>query len=205
MKILYNKYDKTKVTDLPQVLFEGRIEVVFSEAQAGRAVRYLMKQPILGFDTETKPSFKKGEVNEVALLQVSTPEICFLFRLNQMGLPACLLQLLCDTKITKVGLSISEDLNKLRVYRNFKAGQFVELQNFVTEFGIEDKGLRKLYANVFGQKISKRQQLSNWEADVLTDAQKVYAATDAWACIQLYQELLRLKQDGFKLEKVETE
>ena len=203
MKILYNKYDKAKVANLPQALFAGRIEVVFSEAQAERAVSYLLSQPILGFDTETRPSFKKGEVNEVALLQVSTPEVCFLFRLTQMGLPACLLQLLCDTKITKVGLSISEDLNKLRAYCSFKSGRFVELQNFVTEFGIEDKSLRKLYANVFGQKISKRQQLSNWEADVLTDAQKVYAATDAWACIRLYQELLRLKQEGFKLEKVE--
>ena len=202
MKILYNKFDKTLISDLPVASFPGRIEVVQGIPQAERAIRYLLSQDILGFDTETKPSFQKGQMNQVALLQVSSPDLCFLFRLNQIGLPQCIVRLLSDERITKVGLSVIEDLNKIRVYRRFKNGQFVELQNFVEEFGIEDKSLRKLYANVFGQKISKRQQLSNWEADVLTDAQKLYAATDAWACIKLYQELLRLREVGYRLEKV---
>ena len=202
MKILYNKFDKALISDLPVASFPGRIEVVQSIPQAERAIRYLLSQDILGFDTETKPSFQKGQANQVALLQVSSPELCFLFRLNQMGLPQCILRLLTDERITKVGLSIIEDLNKMRVYRRFKNGRFVELQNFVEEFGIEDKSLRKLYANVFGQKISKRQQLSNWEADVLTEPQKLYAATDAWACIRLYQELWRLREVGYRLEKV---
>ena len=202
MKILYNKFDNALISDLPVASFPGRIEVVQSIPQAERAIRYLLSQDILGFDTETKPSFQKGQANQVALLQVSSPELCFLFRLNQMGLPQCILRLLTDERITKVGLSIIEDLNKMRVYRRFKNGRFVELQNFVEEFGIEDKSLRKLYANVFGQKISKRQQLSNWEADVLTEPQKLYAATDAWACIRLYQELWRLREVGYRLEKV---
>ena len=196
MKILYNKFDKTLISDLPVASFPGRIEVVQGIPQAERAIRYLLSQDILGFDTETKPSFQKGQMNQVALLQVSSPDLCFLFRLNQIGLPQCIVRLLSDERITKVGLY------KMRVYRRFKNGRFVELQNFVEEFGIEDKSLRKLYANVFGQKISKRQQLSNWEADVLTDAQKLYAATDAWACIKLYQELLRLREVGYRLEKV---
>ncbi len=202
MKILYNKFDKTLISDLPVASFPGRIEVVQVIPQAERAIDYLLRQNILGFDTETKPCFHKGEMNKVALLQVSSPEVCFLFRLNQMGLPRCILSLLGDTKVTKVGLSINEDLNKLRVYSAFRNGQFIELQNLAGEFGIEDKSLRKLYANVFGQKISKRQQLSNWEADVLSEPQKLYAATDAWACIRLYQELQRLRQVGYQLETV---
>ena len=202
MKILYNKYDKSLIADITVASFPGRIEVVQGIPQAERAIRYLLAQDILGFDTETKPCFQKGQANQVALLQVSSPDVCFLFRLNQIGLPRCVLSLLSDKRITKVGLSIKEDLNKLRVYREFRSGNFLDLQDFVGEFGIEDKSLRKLYANVFGEKISKRQQLSNWEADVLTDAQKLYAATDAWACIRLYQELLRLREVGFRLEKV---
>ena len=202
MKILYNKYDKALISDLPVASFPGRIEVIQGIPQAERAIRYLLSQDILGFDTETKPCFQKGQTNQVALLQVSSPDVCFLFRLNQTGLPRCVLPLLSDRRITKVGLSIKEDLNKLRAYHGFRDGRFVELQDFAGEFGIEDKSLRKLYANVFGEKISKRQQLSNWEADVLTEAQKLYAATDAWACIQLYQELLRLREEGYRLEKM---
>lgn len=202
MKILYNKFDKALIADLPVAAFPGRIEVVQGIPQAERAIRFLLSQDILGFDTETKPCFQKGQMNKVALLQVSSPQICFLFRLNMIGLPDCVVDLLSDRRITKVGLSIGEDLNKMRAYSVFRNGSFIELQNFAEEFGIEDKSLRKLYANVFGQKISKRQQLSNWEADVLTEAQRLYAATDAWACIRLYQELQRLRQVGFRLEKV---
>ncbi|MBQ7181510.1 MAG: 3'-5' exonuclease domain-containing protein 2 [Bacteroidaceae bacterium] len=202
MKILYNKFDKARITDLPVAAFPGRIEVVQGIPQAERAIRYLLSQDILGFDTESKPCFQKGQTNKVALLQVSSPTVCFLFRLNMIGLPRCIIDLLSDKRITKVGLSISEDLNKMRVYSMFRNGTFVELQYLAEEFGIEDKSLRKLYANVFGQKISKRQQLSNWEADVLTETQCLYAATDAWACIRLYQELQRLRQVGFRLEKV---
>ncbi len=200
MKILYNKFDKEKINALPQAQFEGRIEVVQGISQAERAMHYLMQQEILGFDTETKPCFQKGQHNRVALLQVSSPQVCFLFRLNQIGLPDCLLPLLTDTRITKVGLAIHEDLNKVRELRPFENGTFVELQLLASQLGIQDQSLRKLYANVLGKKISKRQQLSNWEADVLSEAQKLYAATDAWACIMLYQEFQRLSLDGYRLE-----
>ena len=185
------------------MLFEGRIVVVLSEWEAEKAVRYLLAQPILGMDTETRPSFRKGSVHQVALLQVSTYDTCFLFRLNQLGLSPSVKLLLEDTTVPKIGLSLRDDLNSLHRIGDFNAGYFIDLQNRVSEVGVEDMSLQKLYANFFGQRISKREQLSNWEADVLTDKQKLYAATDAWSCIMLYEELLRLEQTGdYELIKV---
>ena len=137
----------------------------------------------------------------VSLLQVSTPDICFLFRLNRIDLPDCLIKLLEDTKITKVALSWHDDLHGLMARRKFEPGSFIDLQNIAAEMGIKDQSLQKLYANIFGKKISKGQQLSNWEADNLTEAQMLYAATDAWACIELYKEMKKMQEEGFKLEQ----
>ena len=195
-KTIYNKYDKARIGDLPRVLFEGRIVVVLTEREAEKAVRYLLSQTILGIDTETRPSFKKGNANPVALLQVSSHEVCFLFRLNQLGLSPSVQRLLEDTTVPKIGLSLRDDLNSLHKLGEFMDGYFIDLQDHVREIGIEDMSLQKLYANFFGQRISKRERLSNWESDVLMDKQKTYAATDAWACILLYEELMRLEQSG---------
>lgn len=194
MKTLYNKFDKKKIGQLPRVLFSGRIITIISEGEAERAVDYLMKADILGFDTETKPIFKRGRQNKVALLQVSTEDTCFLFRLNRIGLCPAIVRLLETTDMIKVGLSWHDDVLSLHKRGDFKAQGFFELQDHMKELGIEDMSLAKLYANLFGEKISKREQLSNWEADVLLDKQKLYAATDAWACIMLYKEYLRLKE-----------
>lgn len=202
MKKIYSKFDKQLIPSLPQVLFSGRIETIVSEAEAEKAVDYLLSQDIIGFDTETKPIFKAGRQNEVALLQVSSNDVCFLFRLNHIEMPACVLRLLSDSSNIKVGLSWHDDLRALRKRAEFTAGEFVELQEMVREFGITDLSLQKLYANIFGEKISKTQRLSNWEAEVLSEQQKLYAATDAWACVMLYQELLRLKVEGYDLEIV---
>ena len=180
-KKIYNKYDKSKISTLPRVLFEGRIVVVLTETEAEKAVRYLLSQPILGVDTETRPSFKKGTVHQVSLLQVSGHDVCFLFRLNQLGMSPSVKRLLEDTKVPKIGLSLRDDLNSLHKLGDFNAGNFVDLQNCVSEVGVEDMSLQKLYANFFGQRISKREQLTNWEADILSDKQKGYAATDAWS------------------------
>ena len=199
MKRLYSTFDKSLIAGLPRAEFEGRIEVVQSESEAERAVEYLMRQPILGFDTETRPTFRKGPMNPVALLQVGTDDICFLFRLNMIGMPDCLLTLLRDRKLVKVGLSLHDDFQRLAQRRRFKPGTFIDVQDVARAMGIADQGLRRLYANVFGESISKSQQLSNWEADVLTEPQKRYAATDAWACIRLYRELVRLQEVGFEL------
>lgn len=203
-KQIYNKYDKTKIPTLPRAQFEGRIHVIISRAQADKAVNYLLKQPILGFDTETRPSFSKGTFHRVALLQVATYDVCFLFRLNIIGLTPAIIRLLEDTTVTKIGLSWHDDINGLHKLGNFETGLFIDIQNQVRDIGVEDLSLQKLYANLFGQQISKSQQLTNWERDVLTDKQKMYAATDAWACIQLYEELERLRQtDDYELITVE--
>ncbi len=195
-KTIYSKFDKQAISDLPRATFPGRIVVVLSKSEADRAVDFLLQQPILGFDTETRPSFKRGHTYKVSLLQVSTPDICFLFRLNHTGLTPGIIKLLQDEQVLKVGLSWHDDVNSLRHLGSFQLGAFIDIQHQAKEFGIEDMSLQKLYANIFGQKISKADQLSNWERDVLTDKQKIYAATDAWACIRLYLELERLKLTG---------
>ena len=193
-KTIYNKYEKKNIPDLPLAQFEGRIIVVLSAKETERVVRYLLSQPILGFDTETKPSFKRGDQHKVSLLQVATTDTCFLFRLNHTGLTPAIINLLEDTKVLKIGLSWHDDINALQKLGRFKPGRFIDIQQHVADIGIEDMSLQKIYANLFGQRISKRQQLSNWEADILNDKQKIYAATDAWACIRIYEEILRLQQ-----------
>ena len=195
-KLIYNKYDKSKISTLPKAEFDGRIHVIISKEQAEKAVNFLLKQPILGLDTETRPSFSKGTFYRVALLQVATYDLCFLFRLNIIGLTPAIVRLLEDTTVTKIGLSWHDDINGLHKMGHFETGTFIDIQDHVREIGVEDLSLQKLYANLFGQQISKAQRLTNWERDVLTDKQKTYAATDAWACIQLYEELERLKQTG---------
>ncbi len=193
-KTIYKKYDKKLIASLPVSTFEGRIIVILTPGETERAVRYLLDQPLLGFDTETRPSFKRGHLNIVSLLQVSTEDTCFLFRLHHTGFTPALHRLLEDTTVTKVALSWHDDVNSLHRLGDFQPGTFIDLQNMVRDIGIEDISLQKLFANLFGQKISKRQQLSNWEADILDDRQKLYAATDAWACLKMYKELIRLKE-----------
>lgn len=201
MKTLVSRYDKKLISQLPKVLFQGRIIVIQSREEAKKAVKYLLSHKIIGIDTETKPCFKRGSgMNLVALLQISTHDTCFLFRLNHIGLTEEIVALLSSNDILKVGLSLKDDFQQLRRRRDFVPGEFIELQSLAIEMGIADLSLQKLYANLFGQRISKTQQLSNWEADVLTEAQKRYAATDAWACIQLYEEMQQLNRTGYMLE-----
>ena len=191
-KTIYNKFDKQQIANLPKEEFRGRIFTITTERDAEKAVNYLMSQPILGFDSETRPTFKRNVSHQVALLQVATYDTCFLFRLNQLGLPNSIVRLLEDTSITKVALSWKDDTHMLQLRRKYKSGKFIDIQDEVGRIGIEDHSLQKIYANLFGKMISKRQQLSNWEADILSDAQKAYAALDAWACIHIYDEIQRL-------------
>ncbi|WP_314955639.1 3'-5' exonuclease [Hoylesella loescheii] len=195
-KIIYNKFDKKSIAELPTVTFPGKTVVVMSESEAEKAVDFLLSNDILGVDTETRPSFKKGESHMVSLLQVSTSNICFLFRLNHIGITPAILRLLENTTVPMVGLSLHDDILSLHKRVGFTPGNFIDLQDLVGELGIEDLSLQKLYANLFHQKISKRQRLTNWDSDVLNDKQKAYAALDAWACINLYKEILRLKNSG---------
>lgn len=206
MKTLYSKYDKKKIGSLPRVIFPGRKIVVLTEGEAEKAADYLLAHDLLGFDTETRPAFKKGQKHKVALLQVSTRDTCFLFRLNRIGLCPAVLRLLETSKIKKVGLSWHDDLLALHNRGEFNAQGFIDLQNHMDELGVKDRSLAKLYANFFGERISKREQLSNWEADVLSEKQINYAATDAWACVRLYEEYLRLKESkDYELVVVETD
>ena len=195
-KIIYNKFDKKSIAQLPTVTFPGKTVVVMSESEAEKAVHFLLSQDILGVDTETRPSFKKGETHMVSLLQVSTSDVCFLFRLNHIGITPAILRLLENKAVPMVGLSLHDDMLSLHKRVAFTPGYFIDLQDLVGELGIEDLSLQKLYANLFHQKISKRQRLTNWDSDVLNDKQKAYAALDAWACINLYKEILHLKQSG---------
>ena len=182
---------------MPKVLFPGRIFVVYTESDAEKAVAYLKDQRIVGVDTETRPSFKRGTTHKVALLQISTQDTCFLFRLNRIGMPDSLQEFLMSDTL-KIGLSLKDDFNSLRKRQDMHPdrGNWIELQEYVGKFGIEDSSLQKIYANLFGEKISKNQRLSNWEADVLSEGQKLYAATDAWACVEIYNCLSELESTG---------
>ena len=192
---------KEEIDAFPLEHYTGRIIVLTNEKEANRAVEYLQKFPVIGFDTETRPSFRKGKRYKVSLVQLSTEDTCFLFRLNRMGFPSSLLQLLGNEKVMKIGLSVRDDFNSMRKRVNIEPQNFLELQSFVAQFGIEEASLQKIYAILFGQKISKNQQLSNWEAPVLTEAQQIYAATDAWACLNIYSRLNELKETGdFEIE-----
>ena len=151
---LYNKFDKKNISDLPRVTFPGKIIVVITETEANKAVDFLLSADILGIDSETRPVFKKGRHHKVALLQVSTKDVCFLFRLNLIGMPACIVRLLEDTTVLKVGLSLHDDFSMLHQRAEFKIGRFIDLQNIVSEFGIEDLSLQKLYANLFHERIT---------------------------------------------------
>lgn len=196
MRQLFVNTNKEYIASLPRFSFTGNIVVVQSEKEAVRAIEILSREAVVGFDTETRPSFRKGHVNKVALLQISTLDVCFLFRLNMTGLLPCITQLLSNPDIMKVGLSLHDDLAALHMRTDFQPSNFLELQQMAKEMGIEDQSLQKLYANVFHLRISKSARLSNWEADTLTDAQKSYAATDAYTCLQLYYEMQQLRKDG---------
>ena len=196
MIYIKEKIDKAEVAEMEVVTFDGRIIVIQTEAEAEKAVNYLLANPMVGLDTETRPSFKRGTMNKVALLQVSTYDTCFLFRLNMIGMCPPIVRLLSHPTLVKVGLSLKDDIRMLHHVGEFASNNFIDLQDIVGQVGIRDMSLQKIYANLFGQKISKRQRLTNWEADVLNDAQKAYAAIDAWACLKIYDRIEELKALG---------
>ena len=188
------KIDKEIVKDLPIAQTDCQIELIDSPDEVDKAVKYLLRSKVVGFDTESKPSFTKGKSNKIALMQISTQKRCFLFRLQMIGKNQRLKEFLENENIKKIGVAIHGDLRDLRVWSKFEPKNFVDLQNIVGDYGIEELGLQKIYAIVFGKKISKSQQLSNWEAKILNRAQQIYAATDAWACRQIYLKLTKKKQ-----------
>lgn len=194
--VIKRTIDKEVLNDLPKATFPGQIHVIQTPWEAERAVTYLKSCPALGIDSETRPSFTKGQSHKVALLQISSEDHCFLFRLNLTGLTLPIITLLESPSVTKVGLSLRDDFMMLHKRAPFEQHSCIELQEYVRAFGIQDKSLQKIYGILFGEKISKSQRLSNWEADVLSESQKQYAATDAYACLNIYNRLQELKRTG---------
>ena len=186
-----DKISNEQTALLPAVEFRGEIHIVEHERDIAAACKTLAEQPVIGFDTETRPSFRPGVTFRVSLLQLSTPTVCYLFRLNKIPLAKPILQLFEDRRILKIGADVAGDLRSLRQIRHFRDGGFVDLQGIAPEWGIGEKSLRKLSAIVLGRRVSKAQRLSNWEAATLTDKQQLYAATDAWVCTRIYEQLLR--------------
>lgn len=180
---------------MPVAVFSGRIIVIQTESEAQKAVSYLKKYKVLGFDSETRPSFKKGQTHKISLMQISTSDTCFLFRLNMIDIPNCLVELLSNSQIRKIGLSIKDDFSAIRKRISLEPEGFLELQTYVKNFGIEDNSLQKIYAILFAEKISKNQRLTNWDAETLSEAQRKYAALDAWACLRIYNKLIKLNPD----------
>ncbi|MCC8154175.1 MAG: 3'-5' exonuclease domain-containing protein 2 [Tannerellaceae bacterium] len=172
---------KEEIAKLDKEEFPGRIIVIDTIEAAEKAVRYLSLFSMIGFDTETRPSFKKGLRYKVALMQLSTEDACFLFRLNKIGIPASLEKLLSSKEHIKIGLSLRDDFATLHRRTNMQPENFIDLQQIVGTYGIEDFSLQKIYAILFGKKITKGQQLTNWEAEELTESQQKYAALVAWA------------------------
>ena len=180
---------KENIAAYPAEKFNGRIEEIRTTDECKKAINYLSGCGILGFDTETRPTFRKGSVNSVSLIQLSTNDTCFLFRVSIFGFSPELIQLLSNPGILKIGLSLLDDFQSMRRRARFTPQGFIDLQNVVKNYNIEDLSLQKIYALLFHKKISKSQRLTNWEAETLTESQKRYAALDAWACLKIYEEL----------------
>lgn len=176
---------------LPLRSFEGDIHVITNDDEAAEAVRRLSLAKIVGFDTETRPTFKKGKLNPVSLLQLATRHEAFLFRMNKLGHFQGLEHLLTQPAPLKIGAAIHEDIRALKALFPKQTSGFIDLQDIVKNYGIENIGVKKMAAIVLGFRISKSQQLSNWEADTLTEAQMVYAATDAWVSLEIYLKLIQ--------------
>ncbi len=180
---------KEEIAKLPLTKFNGEIIVIDDKKKLDKIIPFLKNEKILGFDTETRPAFKKGKINNVALLQLSSNEKAYLFRLNKIGLPNSLKEILNDENILKVGIAIRDDIRILQKLNYFEPNAFIGLQKFVKQFNIENNGMKKLAAIVLKSRISKAQQLSNWENEELTQPQLSYAATDAWICYKIFKAL----------------
>lgn len=187
----HSKIIKEKIHKLPTGKFEGTIYLIDTLNNIKSIEDKLRYTDVFGFDTETRPSFKKGIRNNTSLIQLATSDTAFLFRINFTGIPEFLIRIFENKNIIKVGVALRDDLNELKKIRPFSSKGFIDLQQYVEEFGIEDKGLKKLAANILGLRISKSQQTSNWENKILKKSQLVYAATDAWICCEIFNKLIR--------------
>lgn len=194
---------REELEKLEYASFPGKIQVIDSVgAEFNRAIAYLRSQKIIGFDTETRPCFGPNQPRYgVSLLQLSGPGKAYLFRLKSMGMHRRLCNLLSDRRIIKVGAAIHDDIRGLQKLNDFRADGFVDLQKIVADYGIRDKSVKKMTAIILGFRISKTQQLSNWEAEALSESQCKYAATDAWVCREMYLKLMNSEKNPLIIEE----
>lgn len=201
--------DKEQLNTYPLAQFGGYVKVVSKLEHMAEAMEYLCAQSVVGVDTETRPSFVKGVHYPTALVQIATLERCYLFQINRMGMPEELTDFFANPSIRKVGLAFKDDLNGLRRLRPFTPQNCIDIQQMVNDYGIFDMGLQKIYAIVFEEKISKSQQLTNWDTVALTAEQARYASTDAWATLRIYLALKRMqrlpKKEVMRLRQEEKE
>ncbi len=190
-----SEIEKEEINQLEVRQFEGEVRVIADIPTCRDAMQEIRKHDVLGFDTETKPAYKKGIFNRIALIQVSNSNMAWLFRINRIGIPEELRSFLEDESQLKIGAGLLDDMRKLRQMVGFTPRGFLDLQKYVEAFNIESKSLKKMVAIVLGYKISKSQQLSNWESDSLTSQQLRYAATDAWVCLEIYNALRNSLKD----------
>jgi len=193
-----------EIEKLELASFPGRIAVIEKTGpEFNRAISYLRRQSIIGFDTESRPSFSSDQPHYgVSLLQLSGPGVAYLFRIKKCGMTRSLCNILADKRIIKVGAAVNDDVRGLMKHHSFEAASFVDLQKIVWEYGIRDKAVKKMAANILGIRISKTQQLSNWEADSLSEAQQKYAATDAWVCREMYIKLMNSEKAPLSPEEL---
>lgn len=185
-----NSIPKEDIKNLPLIKFTGKIHMVDNEDSLKEALDIIRKQEIVGFDTETKPTFTKGEYNHTSLIQLSTLGDAFIIRIKDMGITNPMKSVLEDAGILKVGISIRDDLKELKAVRSFRPGGFLDLNDIAKDLGITQIGMKSLTGIFLNARISKSQQTSNWESKDLSDSQLSYAATDAWVCIKIYKMLL---------------
>lgn len=193
-----------EIEKLPSGAFPGEIHIIEKPGlEYAKAIAYLMSQKVIGFDTETRPVFATNMPHhDVALLQLSGPDKAYLFRVNKLGMRKLMCSVLSNPDIIKVGAAVHDDVRGLQHYRRFEARNFVDLQKIASEWGVRDKSVKKMSAIILGCRISKTQQLSNWEAEDLSRSQQLYAATDAWICREMYLKLLSSEKHPLSPEEL---
>lgn len=189
---VYRKMPREEMRDLPLASFGGKIHFIRKHEDAERAVHELSTEKLLGFDTETRPTFKKGESHPPALLQLCGSRDAYIFRLPDIGLPTALAALLGNPDIVKAGVAVNHDISELKNITPFETAGFVDLGNVARKKGLQHHGLRGLAALLLHCRISKGAQLTNWSRADLPDHALLYAATDAWIGRRLYEAIHKL-------------
>lgn len=193
---LRERISSDEVNALPMQAYEGEIILIDANEEVEAAVAEIEQHSVVGFDTESRPAFKKGESHPVSLLQFATPNKVYLFRVNLIGMPERVSDLLSNSKLIKLGIALHDDIKDLRKLGVANPNGFQDIHSFIKDKGVINTGLRKLAGMILGFRISKSQQTSNWENEILNERQQVYAATDAWVCLKIYERLRDLKLIG---------